>query len=98
SEEAIYRARAFLASSSFEDPLYLTWSNVLEHAKKNRFENFGPINGLVASSSSDPLPADPVDVAFETLPLQKLFDGIRDFSITDIEGEIKLGRSLSYDP
>ena len=98
SEEAIYRARAFLASSSFEDPLYLTWSHVLERARKNRFENFGPINGLVASSSSDRLPADPVDVAFETLPLQKLLNGIRDFSITDIEGEIKLGRSLSYDP
>jgi hypothetical protein len=30
SEEAIYRARAFLASSSVEDPLYPTWSDVLE--------------------------------------------------------------------
>ena len=38
SEEAIYRARAFLASSSVEDPLYPTWSNVLEDGAKNRFK------------------------------------------------------------
>ena len=98
SEEAIFRARAFLASSSIKDPLYPTWSHVLERAKKNRIENFGPIDGLGASSGSDPLPANPVDVARKTRPLLKLRDGIHNFSITDIEGAIKLGRSLSSDP
>ena len=98
SEEAIFRARAFLASSSIEDPLYPTWSHVLERAKKNRIENFGPIDGLGASSGSDPLPANPVDIARKTRPLLKLRDGIHNFSITDIEGAIKLGRSLSSDP
>ena len=53
SEEAIYHARAFLASSSVEDPLYPTWSMVLEDAAKNRFKNVGPTDGLEASSSSD---------------------------------------------
>ena len=98
SEEAIFRARAFLASSSIKDPLYPTWSHVLERAKKNRIENFGPIDGLGASSGSDPLPANPVDIARKTRPLLKLRDGIHNFSITDIEGAIKLGRSLSSDP
>ena len=34
SEEAIYRARAFLSSSSVEDPHYLRWSQILEYAAK----------------------------------------------------------------
>ena len=98
SEEAIYRARAFLASSSVDDPFYPTWTQVLEHAAKKRFENFGPIDGLEASSSSDPLLPDPVDVALKKRPMYDLLDGIRNFSITDIEGAIELGRSLSSDP
>ena len=98
SEEAIYRARSFLSSSSVEDPLYPTWSKVLEDAVENRFQNFGPIDGLEASSSSDPLPADPIGVAIKTRPLQKLLDGIRNFNITDIEGALESGRSLSSDP
>ena len=54
SEEAIYHARAFLSSPSVEDPLYPTWSKVLEDAKKkNRVKNVGPTDGLEASSSSD---------------------------------------------
>ena len=92
SEEAIYRARAFLASSSAEDPLYHTWSKVLEYAAKNRFKSFGPIDGLEASSSSDPLLPD------DLRPLYKLRKEIRNFSVTDIEGAIELGRSLSSDP
>ena len=78
SEEAIYRARAFLSSSSVEDPLYPA------------------IDGLEASSSSDPLPAA-LDITWRTRPLQKLLDGICNFSIIDIEGAIELGRSLSFD-
>ena len=97
SEEAIYRARAFLSSSSVEDPLNPTWSYVLDHAAKNRFKNFGPIDGLEASSSNDSLPADLVDGTQNTRPLDDLLDGIRNFSITDIEGAIELGRSLSSD-
>ena len=98
SEEAIYRARAFLASSSVDDPLYPTWSNVLEDAAKNRFQNFGPIDGLEASSSSHPLPADLAQK--KTHPLDELLDGIRNFSITDIDKAIKSGRSIlaSSDP
>ena len=92
SEEAIYRARAFLASSSVEDPLYHVWSKILEGAAKERFKNFGPIDGLEASSSSDPLLPD------NLRPLYKLCNEIRNFSVTDIEGAIKLGRSLSSDP
>ena len=95
SEEAIYRARTFLSSSSVEDPLYPTWSHVLENAAKKRFENFGPIDGLEATSSSDPAPAN---IAQETRPLHDLLDGIHNHSITDIEAAIDLGRSLSSDP
>ena len=90
SEEAIYRARTFLASSSVEDPLYTTWSHVLEHAGKNRFKNFGPIDGLEASSSSDPQ----TDSAQKTHPLDGLLGGIRNNSITDVEEAIELGRSI----
>ena len=54
SEEAIYRAHTFLSSSSVEDPLYPTWSYVLDHAAKIRFKNFSQFDGLEASSSSDP--------------------------------------------
>ena len=97
SEEAIYRARAFLASSSVDDPLYPTWSHVLDQATKNRFKNFGPIDGLEASSSSNPQPAD---VHQRTRPFDSLLDGIRNYSITDVEEAIELGRSIlaSSDP
>jgi CHAT domain-containing protein len=93
SEEAIYRARAFLASSSPEEALYPTWSHILRNAANNRFKNFGPIDGLEASSSDPLLPP-------KTRPLDRLLDGIRNNSITDIEEGIDLGRSIlaSSDP
>ena len=98
SEEAIYRARAFLASSSVDDPLYLDWSNVLERASKNRFKYFGPIDNLETTSSSDPLPPLPlpasVVTAQKTWPLEGLRDGIRNHSITDIEEAVELSRSI----
>ena len=64
------------------------------------FENFGPIDGLGASSSTNPLLLPPWVVAQKTRPLQGLLDGIRDKSITDIEEAIELGRSIlaSSDP
>ena len=93
-EEAIYRARAFLASASVEDPLYHNWSSVLESAAKSRFENFGPIDGLEASSRNDSRPVS------MKRPLDVLYDGICNYSITDIEEAIELGRSIlaSSDP
>ena len=96
SEEAIYRARAFLSSSSAVDTLHPIWTHVLEHAGKNRLKNFGPIGGREASSSSGPLP----DIVQKTHPLDGLIDGIHNNSITDIEEAIEFGRSIlvSSDP
>ena len=97
SEEAIYRARTFLSSSSVYHPLYPTWSHALEDAAKSRVQSFGPIVGLEASSSRYPAPAN-IAQTRKTCPLYDLLDGIRNYSITDIEGAIELGRSLSSDP
>ena len=104
SEEAIYRARAFLASSpSAEDPLYPAWSLVLEHAAKNRFRNFGPIDDPEASSSGDPpllSRAIPADITKKTQTISGLLNGIRNNSIADIEEAIESARSIlaSFDP
>ena len=103
SEDALYRARAFLSSSSVDHPLYPTWSRVLESAANNRLQNFGPIvDGLqVEASSSDPVRRPvPVDVTQKKDPLDELRDGIRDGSVTDIGEAIELGRSIlaSSDP
>ena len=104
SEEAIYRARAFLSSASVEDPLHPLWTQVLERAAKNRFENFGPIDGhgLEAPPHSDLLPlldlAVTVQVDEPLRPLDGLLDGLLNNSVTDIEAES--GRSIlaSSDP
>ena len=102
AEEAIYRSRAFLASSSVEDPLHPAWSQLLENAANNRFKHFGPIDGLEVSSSSDRLLPWrlPADVGPKLLPLKELLDRIRNTSVIDIEEAIKLGRSIlvSSDP
>ena len=100
SEDAIYRARTFLASSSVEDPLHPTWSHVLERASKNRFKKFGPVDGLEASFSGDSPPPLPAGAAQKPNPLGELLDGIRNYSITDIAETIELGRSIvaSSDP
>ena len=95
SEEIIYRSRAFLASSSVENPLSPAWSHVLEYAAKNRFEHFGPIDGLEASSGSDPLPLPPWPQHPPPLDsLDGLLDGICNNNITDIEEAIESGRSI----
>jgi CHAT domain-containing protein len=98
SEEAIYRARAFLSSASAEDPHHPTWSQVLEHAAKNRFKNFGPIGGPEASSS-DPLPsllvpADDAKLTQNLDSLDGLLDGIRSNDITDVDEAVKMGRTI----
>ena len=102
SEEAIYRARAFLSSSSVENPLYPTWSLVLEDAAQKRFQNFGPIHGLGSSSSDPPLLcswAVPANGAKKTQDLDGL-NGVPNNCITDTEKTIELGRSslASSDP
>ena len=85
SEEAIYRARAFLSLSSVEETLYPTWSHVLECAAKNRFQHFGPVDDLEVLDS---LPAD------VTRPLGRLLEGISNNSVTDIKAATELGRSI----
>ena len=99
TEEAIYRARDFLASSSVEDPLYPTWSKVLKEAANKRLKNFGPIDSLVASSSSDTPLKLPSGVS-QKAALGELLNGIRNNSTADIEGTIEFGRSIlaSSDP
>ncbi|KAN0142079.1 CHAT domain containing protein [Lactarius tabidus] len=102
SEEAIYRARAFLtsASSSVEGPLYRTWSRVLENAAEKRFKNFGPVGSLEASSNhslpSLPLAvlADDSKLTQETHTLDGLLDGIRNNDMTDIDEAIGKGRNI----
>jgi CHAT domain-containing protein len=98
SEEAIYRARAFLASSSVEEPLHSTWSQVLDHGAKDRFKNFGPIGGLGASSNdsqhSPPVPPEGPDISWETGPFHGLLDGIHSNHTTEIDEAIELGRAI----
>ncbi|KAN0141136.1 hypothetical protein V8E53_000892 [Lactarius tabidus] len=91
SEEAIYRARAFLAASSPQEVLYPAWSHVLENAANNRFQNFGPI-GRLEPSSGYLLP--PWPVADETHPLFVLLDHFCDYVIADVDETIELGRSI----
>ncbi|KAN0141182.1 hypothetical protein V8E53_000938 [Lactarius tabidus] len=104
SEDAIYRARAFLSSSSVGEALYPTWPCVLENAAERRFQNFGPIDSLETPSSSDPLllpwPVRADHVTQEMRPLEGLLDRVRNNRITDIEEAVELGRSLlaSSDP
>jgi CHAT domain-containing protein len=103
SEEAIYRARAFLASSSSEEALNATWSKVLERAAKKRFTYFDPIgvNALFSDSPrSRPVPPDDSELTPNRSPLERLLDRIRGNNITDIDEVIELGRTTlaSSDP
>jgi hypothetical protein len=104
-EEVMYRVRTFLASCSVENPAYPTLSYILEHVSKRRFQYFGPIDGLEASSSDfqPPLPselADDSDLSRKRQLLNGLISGIRNNDITDIDVAIKSGRTIlaSSDP
>jgi CHAT domain-containing protein len=107
-EEGMYRARTFLASSSVEDPLYPALSYVLGYVAKQRFEYFGPIDGIEASSSDFRPPlssvladsADGSDQTRKTPHLRGLFSGICNNDITDIDEAIESGRTIlaSSDP
>src|SRR6266702_1616873 len=110
SEEAMYHARGFLAASSSpkEGPLI---SSNLEHAAKQRFHYFGPIEGLGASSGNSAL-SQPVSVGYEDDDSEfgrrnmtrKLLEGlltrICNNDITDIDEAIEKGRTklASLDP
>ncbi|KAN0141139.1 CHAT domain containing protein [Lactarius tabidus] len=100
-EEAMYRARTSLASSSVDDPFYPTLSYALEHTAKERFEYFGPIDGVEASSGDfrPPLPSVPAEYSY--LTQIHLFDGLLSgIRNTDIAEAIKKGRTIlaSLDP
>ncbi|KAN0141160.1 CHAT domain containing protein [Lactarius tabidus] len=101
-EEAMYRTRTFLASSSVEDPFYPTLSYALGYAAKKRFEYFGPIDGIEESSSDfrPPLPSALADESYGKQLLDGLLSGIRNNDITDIDEAIESGRTIlaSSDP
>jgi tetratricopeptide (TPR) repeat protein len=103
-EEAMYRTRTFLDSSSVEDPFYPTLSYALGYVAKQRFQYFGPIDGLEASSNDfrPPLPlglADDSDLTRKQL-IDGLLSGIRNNDITDVDEAIEKGRTIlaSSDP
>ncbi|KAN0141168.1 CHAT domain containing protein [Lactarius tabidus] len=86
----------WLAMTRFENP---------ENLEERRFQYFGPIDGLEASSSDfqPPLPselADDSDLSRKRQLLNGLVSGIRNNDITDIDVAIKSGRTIlaSSDP
>jgi len=108
SEEAIYRARAFLGSSLVVDPFISVLNNSLENTAKQRFTYFGPIEGLEASSDISPL-SQPVpavsfgeygdgDSEFDRVHkmnrLRGLISGIPNYDLTKIDEAIEQGRSI----
>ncbi|KAN0141152.1 CHAT domain containing protein [Lactarius tabidus] len=106
SEEALYRARALLASSSesVRDALRSEWSGALKIAAKKRFQYFGLTDDGASSSNSTqdstpsrPLPDDKSDLIQGVDPLldppHGLLGGIHNNDKTDIDEAIKLGRS-----
>ncbi|KAH9023823.1 CHAT domain-containing protein [Lactarius pseudohatsudake] len=106
SEEALYRARAFLASPSLE--VFSRPSAVfsLEDIAKQRFHYFGYIEGLEASSSNSQLSrsvsllasrgGDPeIAPMLKTMELlSELRSGIRNNDITTIDEALGKGRIL----
>jgi CHAT domain-containing protein len=104
TEDAIYRARSFLASSSAEDTLYPIWSHVLKHAMKKRFIFFDPIRGLESSFSNLPpsqiMLADQSYLISKKPPIYILHDRIRSNDFADIDEAIESGRTIlsSSDP
>ncbi|KAF8260782.1 hypothetical protein EI94DRAFT_1789794 [Lactarius quietus] len=95
SEEAIYRARAFL-----KNPSNYFFTRSLEDIEKQRFRFFGFIEGLEASSS--PVPSrEHKDLDLELDPLRtktdlvaRLLSGIRKNDIAKIDEAIEKGRKI----
>ncbi|KAI9441137.1 CHAT domain-containing protein [Lactarius psammicola] len=109
SEEAIYRARAFLASSPVKGPFHSAVAFDLEGIAKQRFRYFGSIEGLEARSSVSPLSLSQLVLAFRQYGddssevsqimsnialLEGLLSGIRNGNITKIDEAVEKGRSI----
>ncbi len=107
SEEAIYRALAFLSSSSEEHPFNPFVKYSLEGTARQRFHYFGSIEGFEAPSSNSPS-SQPVPVVsrhdseFDRKKklLRGLLSGIRKNDITKIDDVFEKGRTIlaSSDP
>ncbi|KAH9010763.1 hypothetical protein EDB85DRAFT_2160829 [Lactarius pseudohatsudake] len=108
-EEAIYRGRAFLVSSSVKEPIHPDVSFDLESTAKMRFSYFGPIEGPEASSSGSTLSQPVPEVFFgeykgifpelsrlhENMELLGgLLSGIRNSDLTKIDGAMEKGRTI----
>ncbi len=114
SEEAIYRARAFLSSSPEEHSFNALVDHSLDDTAKQRFHYFGSIEGLEARSSNSWL--SQLVVAFgrkdesddsdfgriykKAMLLEGLLSWIQDNDVMDIEEVVEDGRTIlaSSDP
>ena len=104
-EEAIYRARTCLASTSKKEFFHPAAAFNLESTAKKRFDYFGRIEGSEASSSNSPLSL-PVpeatfgeyegdDLEFNKIKLLgELYSGIQNDDITKINEAVEKGRAI----
>jgi len=109
-EEAIYRTRAFLASTSAKEPFDLAAVVPdLERTAKQRFHYFGSIEGLEVSSGNSPLSQPVPMVSIEEFEdddsefgrihkkmelLEGLFSGVWNNDMTKIDEAIERGRTI----
>ncbi|KAH9052213.1 CHAT domain-containing protein [Lactarius vividus] len=108
-EEAIYRAHSFRSSFPAEHLLSSDITNTLKNHAKLRFNIFGSLEALQASSSKLPL-SQPGPVTFHNPEfvrmykkgelLEGLLSGIRDDDVMKIDEAIEKGRSIlaSFSP
>ncbi len=109
SEEAIYRARTFLSSSSEENPVSSLVKHSLGMSESQRFGYFGSVEGLDTLSVNSPLIQSVVaslggefkdanPLFGPTLEKMELLDelrsGIRNNDVTTIDEAIELGRTV----
>ncbi|KAI9457827.1 CHAT domain-containing protein [Lactarius psammicola] len=103
SEEAIYRARAFISKSFVKEPFYPPVAWGLEDLAKKRSSYFGPIEGLEAAQTAPVMSlgefGDEVSKFGRKLELLgELLSGIRNNDITEIDQAIEKGRSILVSP
>jgi hypothetical protein len=100
SEEAIYRAQAFLSSAREEHSIHTCLNHPLEVAARQRFRYFGAIEGLEPSSSKPRSPSFGDDhpelgpILRKTGLLGGLLARIRNNDMAKIEEAIKEGRTI----
>ena len=97
SEEAIFRARSFIGSSSVKDSELIRSAFVfdLEDTAEQRLRNFGSIEGLgEASSSKSPLSQPVAEMSSGETALIGLLSRIRNNDITNIDEAIEVGRTI----